>query len=710
MRFKFIAQDATADCGLACLAMVLYHYGWKAGLVALRRKLGVEEQALTASDLISLGARMGLHARPLSLNIDEMAQLRRPAVLHWRLDHYVVLVAVRRRYWLVADPACGLCKLDRHEVDAAFTGVAIEFWPATKLVSKAPQRLLRFRDLISRTRAAWRPLAGLLLFGGALQCLGLLAPLYTQIMLDRAIAADDRDLALTLLLAFSALAIIVAALEGVRSWVGLRFSATLQTSWQVALFDRMLSIPLRFFDQRTTGDIQSRFHAMRNIESVTSRHAVAAIVDGAMSIATLLLVGFYSLNIAGLIGAAVLAVGAVQLASTPNRVQTSGQLLCASAERDTVILSAIRAATSVKTTDSALHHAIRFRSAQAATIRLGLNLGHLEINVAFVSAVLLQLTRLTALYVAAIAVMASQLSVGGVVALAAYVSQFLSRSLVAIEHVLAFRLARADLDRLETVVAEEPEIAVEDQINMPKEVPSLAIESVHFRYSSNTPWLLRDLSLRVRRGEHIVITGPSGSGKSTLLKILAGLYEPDSGTVAIGQQLLVGNQLVALRKRIATVLQDDALFAGTIAENIAAFQSPADPKALNRVIELAELHSTIAQMPLGLNSPISDLGAGLSSGQKQRLLLARALYRNPELLILDEATSHLDARTESAIYKNLGAQALTIIAVAHRSTSIASADRVLQLSMCAGVSSLRECDARLSATKESGPRRFTRDP
>ncbi len=686
-RLRFIPQDTASDCGLACLATVLDYYGWRGGLDALRMRFEVGGRGLTLADMLRIASAMALSGRAIALEVDELGAIQCPAILHWDANHFVVLARVVGREVCVIDPARGHQRVSAAALEAGFTGVALELTPTVNFKTRKPQRLLRFRDLLTRTHRVGSALSTLLLFGLVLQGLALLAPLYTQIMLDSAIGGQNRDLPLVLFMVFAALALLASIVDAARAVFALRFSAGLQTVWRGALFEHVLRLPLTFFEQRGVGDIQSRIRSMQTLETVTGQSATSAIVDGLMSMASLALLAFYSKEIAVGVGCSAVLMVLMKLVSLPARIQRSRDVLIAGAERDGLVLSAIRAVLSVKTIHAEQALTGRYRNLLADVVNRGLQLARLEIVIATLVRITTQLTRLAAICFAAYLVLGEALSAGALVAIIAYVAQFLDRFSTASDHILAFRLARADLTRVETLVAAKPEPA---PMLMPAKATAslkLDVQDLGFRYSRAAPWLLRNVTFSVAAGEHVVITGPSGGGKSTLLKLLAGLYVPNEGRVACDGRWLTDGSIMELRDHCATVLQDDVLLAGTIGQNIAGFAVEVDRFRLQRAIRLAELECVIDALPLGLHTPVSDQGQSLSGGQRQRLLLARALYRQPAVLLLDEATSHLDAETERCVYGNLQGLDLTIIAAGHRSTSICSADRVLRLD-AAGLASL----------------------
>jgi ATP-binding cassette subfamily B protein RaxB len=288
--------------------------------------------------------------------------------------------------------------------------------------------------------------------------------------------------------------------------------------------------------------------------------------------------------------------------------------------------------------------------------------------------------RVIVIWLAALAVMDAKFSVGMLFAFISYKDQFSQRMASLIDKLFEFRMLRLHGERVADIVLTQVEQDTFTHEVDPTEItPSIELRQISFRYSDSEPYIIKDLDLKINPDECIALTGPSGSGKTTLMKLLLGLLEPTSGDILIGGVKLANMGLSNYRQLIGTVMQDDMLFAGSVLDNISFFSTSPDQEQIVQCARLAAIDNEIMSMPMAYNTLVGDIGTGLSGGQKQRILLARALYKNPQLLVLDEATSHLDVWNEQAVNAAIQSLKLTRIIVAHRPETITMAERVVVL-------------------------------
>lgn len=676
-----ILQSEAAECGLACLAMVASFYGRMTDLPALRQLFNISLKGTTLAHLLPLAQSLGLEARPLRVELENVPELETPCILHWDMAHFVVLKEVRGGRLVIYDPAIGERRMRLAEASEHFTGVALELRPSADFEFKDETQRITLRRLLGRVAGLRRALVPLIVFAFALELLIIAAPLFLQWVVDEVLIGRDRGLLLTLCLGFALLSVLQAAIGAIRSWAVLYFGTNLHFQWLSNLFGHLVRLPLSFFEKRFLGDLISRFDSVQILQQALSSRLVEALVDGAMALVMLAVMCIYSERL-GLI--AILSV-ALYLALRcitfgPARRATS-EFIIHSARQQGFLVETLRGIEALKLFHRESQRKTKWANLLARATNAKLAADKLEIFARAANVAIFGVESLLILWFGALAVMGGTLSIGMLFAFVAYKEQFNGRMSKLVDHFFELRLLRLQVERLSDIVLQP----AESRPVMPfvdgcdSDAPSLELRSLYYRYSDTDPWLLENINMRVEPGECIAITGRSGTGKSTLVKMISGLSQPQQGEVLLGGLPVQRIHNAGIGARIAFVMQEDTLFSGSICENIHFFDEAPDLARVRECASLARIHDDIMAMPMSYETLVGDMGAAVSGGQKQRLLLARALYSRPSILVLDEATSHLDLETEKQIAETLRALQLTRIMVAHRPQTIAIADRILQL-------------------------------
>lgn len=674
-----IRQTEAAECGLACLAILANHYGQQVDLASLRRRFPISLKGSTLKSLIEIASSMGLGSRAVRCELSALGELKLPAILHWGMNHFVVLSRVKGDRLLILDPALGERKLRLREVSDHFTGVALELSPSEGFEKKRERNILKLSSLAKLTRPAIGALLQALLLATLIQLFTLAGPFYLQLVIDEAILKGDAGLLGALAIAFGGLALFQVIANTLRGLTLQHVSIGLGFDMGARLFHHLLRLPLDWFHKRNVGDIQSRFRSLKPVQQFIADGAIAAIIDGVMSIATLALMLLYAPWLALIVAASVAIYAGMRVASLGLSRQVAGDALINDAKEQTRFLETLRAAQTLKLTAAEPEREGLQRNAMAATLRSNQRAAYVNIGFQAISQVLSGLTDIFVVYLGAKAILAAEMSVGILTAFLAYKGQFSGRVTSLVENLINWRLLDVQLERLADIAltAREPRID-EPGWETPLE-GRLEAKAIGFRYAPGDPEILRGANLRIEPGEFVAIAGPSGAGKSTLLKVLIGLYPVSYGEILIDGRSLSAWSPRSLRRQIGVVMQDDALLQGSLIENIALFDERPDMARLEAAARAAAIHDEIMAMPMGYQSLVGDMGSALSGGQKQRVIIARALYRQPRLLVMDEGTSHLDLANEQAINAALKALNVTRLVVAHRPETLRAADRVLLL-------------------------------
>lgn len=689
-RLPVVLQTEAAECGLASLAMVAAYHGFESDLSTLRRRFSLSLKGANLARLMEIAGQLGLAARPLRLELDQLAQLRTPCVLHWNMNHFVVLKRASGSRVEIHDPAFGERTLTLEEASAHFTGIALELVPTEAFQSQARPPHVGVLQLTGPMRGLARSLGQILALSLVLQLFMLLTPLYLQWTIDQALLSGDRDLLAVLAVGFVLVVLFQVGIGAIRSWAVVYLANTIGVQWNVRVLTHLLRLPQDWFEKRHLGDVVSRMGATNSIQNTLSTSFVEAILDGIMAIATLTMMLFYSAKLALVTLVAVsLYLLLRTLAYRSLRTATEQQLVC-EAKQQSHLLETIRGVQSVKLTGSETLRRAGWQNLLVETVNRELALAKLGIGFGSASALVFGLERVVVIWIGALLALDNVFSAGMLIAYIAYKDQFAGRMGGLIDKWIEFRMLRMHGERLADIILTPPESCFADVgLAAPPADASIEVRNLSFRYAEGEPWVLKDCSFRIEDGQSLAIMGASGSGKTTLVKLMLGLLTPSQGSIEVGGVDLSRMDAPSYRKLAAAVMQDDQLFAGSVAENISFFSAETDQAQVEQAAELAGVHAEIVAMPMGYNTLIGDMGTALSGGQKQRIVLARALYRRPRILFLDEATSHLDVRRERLVNEALKATPLTKVIIAHRPETIASADRVLLLQ---GGEIAGECD------------------
>ena len=672
-----ILQSESSECGLASLAMVANHHGQRLTLRDLRQRFPLSLKGAALSRLMTVAGELGFQCRPLRLDLESLAQLEKPCILHWDLNHFVVLSKVGKKVTIL-DPAFGKRELSFAEVSNHFTGVALELTPTAEFKPQKTTPSVSFRQLTGRVTGLWRSLTLILALSVALQVFVILAPFFMQWVVDQVLISADRSLLTVLGLGFALVLLLQVSIGLLRGWSVAYLSSRLGLQWMGNVFSHLLKLPLDFFEKRHLGDITSRMGSVQTIQRTLTTSFVEALIDGLMAVVTLGMMLLYSWKLALVTLLAVaLYLGLRALAFRPVREGTEQQLV-AGAKQQSHLLESIRGVQSVKIAGRETSRRSTYLNLMNDTVNRDVWLAKLGLGFNTASQLIFGAERIAVIWIGAVLALQNVFSVGMLIAYLAYKDQFAGRVSSLIDKWIEFRMLRLHGERLADIVLAEPEVLDGHRFEqIPPVGTRLEIGGLNFRYAEGEPWVLQNCSFTVEEGESVAVVGPSGCGKTTLVKLLLGLLKPTQGTIAVGGYDIAKLGPHNYRRMVGAVMQDDQLFAGSVAENIAFGEEGFDSERIEAAARLAAVHDEIAAMPMGYHSLIGDMGTTLSGGQKQRVILARALYRMPRILFLDEATSHLDVERERLVNDAVRELKLTKVIIAHRPETIASADRVL---------------------------------
>lgn len=675
-----ILQTEATECGLACLAMVASHYGHRIDLPSMRRRFSISLKGATLKSLISIAQSLQLQTRPLKLDLEHLGDLKPPCILHWDMSHFVVLKAVKRNAAVILDPAVGERTLSMEELSKHFSGVALELTPGAQFKKQEERQHFTLMSLMGRVVGLKRGLIQLLLLGVTLQVCVLVAPFYMQWIVDEALVAADRDLITVLGVGFLLLVLMQTAIGAVRSWVTTVLATNLNFQWLGNAFTHLLKLPLPYFEKRHLGDIVSRFGSIQTIQKSLTTQFVEGVIDGLLVIGTLIVMLLYSPQLTAVACVAVGLYALLRWSIFRALKEATAEQIIHAAKQQTHFLESARGVQSVRLFNRSEERRIGWMNVLADQFNADLRISRLSISYQMANSLLFNAERVIVIWLAALAVLDTRFSVGMLFAFISYKDQFSQRLSSLIDKLFEFRMLRVHGERVADIVLTEPEEELQDvELDIERITPEIEVRELAFRYADGEPYVLKDLNLSIPAGQCLAITGASGCGKTTLVKLLLGLMEPTEGEILVGGIKLQHLGMTNFRQMVGAVMQDDQLFAGSISDNISFFDATPSQARIEVCSQLAAIHNEIGAMPMGFNTLVGDIGTGLSGGQKQRILLARALYKDPKILVLDEATSHLDIWNEQHVNAAIKKLQLTRIVVAHRPETIAMAERVIVL-------------------------------
>jgi ATP-binding cassette, subfamily B, bacterial CvaB/MchF/RaxB len=674
-----VRQTERAECALACLSMICGYYGKHLTMAELRAMWTLSITGTTLRDVMQLCDRLALSSRPVRLDLEMLAGLQTPCILHWNLNHFVVLKEVRRTEVVIHDPSIGLRRLSLPEVSAYFTGVALELQPTDGFTAKQAAPTVPYRTLFGHVKGLTKGLLQVGALAIILELLALASPQFMQLIIDQVFASNDQNLLVLLGCGLSVVLVLNLLVTALRSWTVNWMSASFLYQWGANVFHRLVRLPHRYFLTRNLGDIVSRFGAIGDIQSTLTTDLVSAVLDGALSLVTLGVLFYYSWPLAtATVLFSILYVVTRSALYAKFRERRLDQIV-ALAEQQTSLMESIRGVETLQIMNRCSAQEARYLNLSVRQINAAQSVNRFTLVFSTFLAAMAGLQHIAVLWLGATSVIAGQMTAGMLIAFLAYADQFNTKASSFVDYLVQLRLLRLQADRLADIVLTEPEQHVDGSYSGPLEFTGIELRNVSFRYGHGEPWVLRHCNLTLNPGEAVCFVGPSGGGKSTLAKLIVGMLDPEEGDVIVSGVSLRHFGKHRLREMTASVLQSDHLFTGTIAENVAMFDEDMSMELVFRSCQSAQLDAEIRKMPMGYQTPIGDMGTSLSGGQRQRLMLARALYRTPRILVLDEATSHLDIVNEALIVETLRSMDLLRVSVAHRPETIQSANRVIRV-------------------------------
>jgi ABC-type bacteriocin/lantibiotic exporter with double-glycine peptidase domain len=673
----FVAQTASTDCGAACLAMILAYHGRRLEIREIHEVMSVGRDGSLAQGLVRTAEWFGLRGRGVRLrDVDSLRLLSRGAVLHWRFRHFVVFEGVTARGAVVVDPASGRREVSREELQAAFTGVALLFEPGDSF-ERSGRRRAGLRRYIRPILGQSATLARLLTLSILIQLLALATPVLTGVVVDRVVPRQDYHLLSILCVGLGGVVLFQLLTSLLRSHLMLHLQTNLDAKVTLDFLDHLFELPYSFFQTRSSGDLMMRLNSNSTIREILTSTALTGIFDGVLVTSYLLLL----LALDPVIGAVALVLGVLRvglfLVTRKRHRILMSRILQTNAESRGYQVQMLAGIETLKAMGAERRAVQRWSSLFADELNASIDRARLNAVFQSLLSSLAVASTFLILIVGAYRVLEGVLSLGTMLAVSALAAAFLGPLSALVSTALELQLLGSYMDRINDVLETPREQDRERVAAAPRLRGRIDLEGVSFRYSDAGPLVVRDVSLAIEPGAFVALVGRSGAGKTTLAHLLLGLYRPTAGRILYDGLDLDGLELRSLRAQLGIVTQQPYLFGSSIRSNIALSDPTIPLEQVVRAAKMARVHDEIGAMPMGYETPVGGGGASLSGGQRQRIALARALVHQPAILLLDEATSDLDTATEKEIQGELDQLYCTRIVIAHRLSTVQSADLIL---------------------------------
>ena len=676
-----ILQSEATECGIACLAMICSFYGQHIDLFNFRHHYGSPSQGSSLLSLSQTAGQAGLKSRALTLDLNEIKQLKLPCIIHWEMNHYVVLTKVCKSSYIIHDPSLGKRIIGLQEMSNHFTGIALELWPDQNFQQKKVKSRLRLLDLMNNIVGLKSVLLKIFAYSIVIEAIGLLLPVGTQLVTDHVIMAHDQNLLSIICIGLVFFTLFRTFISMLRSWTSLTLNTLTNIQWKTSLFNHLTNLPLSFFEKRHLGDIQSRFSSLDTIRSTFTSSIVTGIMDSIMTVGLLIMLTLYGGWLVWVVVGFTFCYALMRLLTYRFYRRVAEEQVVKGARSGSHFMESLYGIATIKALNLQGRRSQHWLNLNIDACNAGIKQTRFDMLFGGINTLITSIDQVVILWLGAIMVIDNNMTLGMFMAFNAYRGQFSQRASSLIDLCMQLRMLSLHNERLSEIVFCEPEKSLPlRRVFSEGAGARLEIKNLSYQYDPFSQPIISNLNLNIAPGESVALIGPSGVGKTTLLKIMCGLLSPTQGDVFADNLDIQKIGLNNYRQGISCVLQEDRLFSGSLIENISGFDDNVKMEWIIECTRHCNIHDEIMKMPMGYETIVGELGLGISGGQKQRILIARALYRKPSILFMDEATSHLDLNNESAINRSISSLSITRIIVAHRPSTIASADRIIDLS------------------------------
>lgn len=694
--FPHYIQAESKDCGPTCLKIIAKYYGKILNIQNLRNFSETTREGSNLLFLSDAAEKIGFRTLGVKLNLDKLSEVQLPCILYWNKNHYVVLYKIKQEKFYVSDPAIGLIEYNKTDFlkfwiglnanETTEEGIALLLETSPKFYQSEfdteVKKGLGFEMLFQYLRRYKSFIIQLSIGLLASSLLQLIFPFLTQSIVDVGIQNQNIHFVYLILVAQLLLFAGKTALELIRSWILLHLSTRISISLISDFFIKLMDLPISFFDVRLTGDIMQRINDHHRIERILTTSSLNVL----FSVINMVIMGgvlaYYNLQIFVVFFAGSFFYFVWIAMFLKRREKLDYKLFSEVSQEQSKVIELINGMQEIKLHNAEKQKRWGWEYVQARLFRVSIKGLILEQTQTIGSFVINELKNIIIIFLSAKLVIDGQITLGMMMAVSSIVGSLNGPVMQLIEFVREVQDAKISLNRLSEIHEKEDETQqIETQIQEIPSFSSLKINDLYFRYTSSDVNVLENLNLTIPAHKITAIVGTSGSGKTTLMKLLLKFYKPNAGAILIDNIDLENINQKSWRNHFGVVMQEGFIFNDTIAHNIAVGIDSIDKERLIYAADVANIKEYISGLPLGYNTKIGSEGTGMSTGQKQRLLIARAVYKDPEMLFFDEATSALDANNEKEIMDKLNIffKNKTVVVIAHRLSTVMNADQIVVL-------------------------------
>lgn len=693
--FPFYRQVDSKDCGPTCIKIIAKFYKKNISIQNIRV---ISQTTRVGSSLLGLSnasESLGFRSLGVKLNVLAIKEATLPCILYWNKEHFVVLYAIRNNIYYISDPAHGLLKYNKDEflkywignnvTDQTQEGIALLLEPTPKFYnSDFDKDKIEFgfaflsKYIFKYKQFLWQLVIGLIVAS----LLQLIFPFLTQSIVD--VGIKNQDIHFIYLILFAQLALFIGrtAIEVIRSWILLHLSTRINISLVSDFFIKLMNLPIAFFDTRMTGDILQRINDHKRIERILTTSSLNVLFSMVNLIVFSFVLAYYSLLLFGIFLAGSFLYFLWIIIFLKKRKDLDYKRFSEVSQEQSKVIELINGMQEIKLHNAEKQKRWGWEFVQARLFKVSIEGLALEQYQSVGSGFINEVKNILITVLSAKLVIDGEITLGMMLAISYIVGQLNSPIAQLINFIREVQDAKISLDRLSEIHNKEDE--EQQDVEKITSIPlneNILLSNVSFRYIGSDQFVLKDLDLEIPAKKVTAIVGVSGSGKTTLMKLLLKFYDPDSGQIKIGNHNLQHVSQKTWRKECGVVMQEGYIFNDTIANNIAVGEDYVDKIKLAHAVDVANIKEFIESLPLSYNTKIGMEGIGVSTGQKQRLLIARAVYKNPNFLFFDEATSALDANNEKVIMEKLTTffENKTVVVIAHRLSTVKNAHQIVVL-------------------------------